>query len=123
MRKRNICAVLLLVLLAAGLYGAGHSMQEQAQRTAYTLQGAYALARAGQTKAAAAAYEKAAAAAAKHMQWWGLFMRRDLLDTLAQTLALLPGYTQDGALQDLRAETTRACTQLAQLQRSFFGGL
>ena len=50
-------------------------------------------------------------------------MRRNLLDQLNQTLAVLPPCAEADSLADLEMETQRACTQISQLRQSFFGGL
>ena len=50
-------------------------------------------------------------------------MRRNILDQMNQTMAVLPPCAETDSLADLEMETQRACTQIEQVRQSFFGGL
>jgi hypothetical protein len=52
----------------------------------------------------------------------GLLVRRNILDQLNQTLAVLPPCAEADSLADLEMETQRACTQIEQVRQSFFSG-
>ena len=68
------------------------------------------------------AYSRAANRALRSTQVLGLFVRRNILDQLNQTLAVLPPCAEADSLADLEMETQRACTQIEQVRQSFFSG-
>ena len=86
------------------------------------LEAAYALAEQGDYPAARRAYSRAANRALRSTQVLGLLVRRNILDQLAQTLAVLPPCSEADSLADLEPETQRACTQIEQVRQSFFSG-
>ena len=49
-------------------------------------------------------------------------VRRNIIDQLNQTMAVLPPCAEADSLADLEMETQRACAQIAQVRQSFFGG-
>lgn len=51
-----------------------------------------------------------------------LLVRRNIIDQLNQTMAVLPPCAEADSLADLEMETQRACAQIAQVRQSFFGG-
>ena len=86
------------------------------------LEAAYALAEQGDYPAARRAYSRAANRALRSTQVLGLLVRRNILDQLNQTLAVLPPCAEADSLADLEMETQRACTQIEQVRQSFFSG-
>ena len=72
--------------------------------------------------AARRAYSRAATRALRSTQILGLLVRRNILDQLNQTLAVLPPCAEADSLADLEMETQRACTQIEQVRQSFFSG-
>ena len=60
--------------------------------------------------------------ATRSTQVLGLLVRRNILDQLNQTLAVLPPCAEADSLADLEMETQRACTQIEQVRQSFFSG-
>lgn len=70
----------------------------------------------------ARAYSRAANRALRSTQVLGLLVRRNILDQLNQTLAVLPPCAEADSLADLEMETQRACTQIEQVRQSFFSG-
>ena len=73
-------------------------------------------------RAARRAYSHAANRALRSTQVLGLLVRRNILDQLNQTLAVLPPCAEADSLADLEMETQRACTQIEQVRQSFFSG-
>ena len=65
---------------------------------------------------------RAANRALRSTQVLGLLVRRNILDQLNQTLAVLPPCAEADSLADLEMETQRACTQIEQVRQSFFSG-
>lgn len=72
--------------------------------------------------AARRAYSREANRALRSTQVLGLLVRRNILDQLNQTLAVLPPCAEADSLADLEMETQRACTQIEQVRQSFFSG-
>lgn len=70
----------------------------------------------------AARTARAANRALRSTQVLGLLVRRNILDQLNQTLAVLPPCAEADSLADLEMETQRACTQIEQVRQSFFSG-
>ena len=77
---------------------------------------------AGRLPCARRAYSRAANRALRSTQVLGLLVRRNILDQLNQTLAVLPPCAEADSLADLEMETQRACTQIEQVRQSFFSG-
>lgn len=113
-----ILLALALLLLTAGRY-VDHTTDAMQQ----SLQAAYALAVQGDYPAARHAYAQAADTAQRSSEVLCLLVRRNIIDQLNQTLAVLPPCAEADSLADLEMETQRACTQIAQVRQSFFGGL
>ena len=69
------------------------------------------------------AYGRAAEKARESSGLLNLLVRRNILDQMNQTMAVLPPCAETDSLADLEMETQRACTQIEQVRQSFFGGL
>lgn len=123
MRKRTLCALLLLALLAAFAVLAGRTLRAFGAQLDRQLAQAQALAEADRYAEAKALYRNALQAEQQHEPLLTLLVRRNLLDQLVQTLATLPCYADVDHTADLAVETARARIQLSQLCRSFFRGL
>jgi hypothetical protein len=110
--KRNWYAAIILLALCVLLFRAG----QYVDRTTAGMQ------RQGDYPAARCAYSRAANRALRSTQVLGLLVRRNILDQLNQTLAVLPPCAEADSLADLEMETQRACTQIEQVRQSFFSG-
>ena len=121
--KRNWYAAVILLILALLLWGAGRYVNRTTDAMQQELRAAYALAVQGKLPAARRAYEAAAAEAEQSCKWMSLLVRRNILDQLVQTLAVLPPCAEADSLPDLEMETQRACTQIEQVRQSFFSRL
>lgn len=119
--SRNRYAAVLLFVLVLTLWGAGRYVDHTTAALCSELQAAQALALHGQSAQAQQAYAAAAHRAQDASGWLALFVRRNLVDQLGQTLQILPAYSSGEDLRDLTAETARACCQLQQIRQSFFG--
>ena len=119
--KRNWYAAIILLALCVLLFRAGRYV-DRPSRNAAAAEAAYALAEQGDYPAARRAYSRAANRALRSTQVLGLLVRRNILDQLNQTLAVLPPCAEADSLADLEMETQRACTQIEQVRQSFFGG-
>ena len=119
--SRNRYAALLLFVLMLTLWGAGRYVDHTTAALCSELQAAQTLALNGQSVLARQAYADAARHARDASGWLALFVRRNLVDQLGQTLQTLPSYSSGEDLRDLTAETARACCQLQQIRQSFFG--
>ena len=108
--KRNWYAAIILLALCVLLFRAG----QYVDRTTAGMQRDYPAAR--------RAYSRAANRALRSTQVLGLLVRRNILDQLNQTLAVLPPCAEADSLADLEMETQRACTQIEQVRQSFFSG-
>lgn len=117
--KRNLYAVLLLAALLAIVYGSGRAVSVCILRTEQELQSAYSLALQGQYADAAKAYRLAADNSQNRSRILCLFVRRNLLDKINETLATLEHYALPDNPADLAVETARAFSQLEQLEESF----
>ena len=107
--KRNLYAVLILLMLCLLLLAAGRYVDRTTAALAQQVQAAYALAIQGDCPAARRAYGRAAEKARENSS---------LLNLL-----VLPPCAETDSLADLEMETQRACTQIEQVRQSFFGGL
>lgn len=121
--KRNRYAVTILLILALLLLGAGRYLDRTTDELQNRIQAAYALAEQGDYPAARHAYDAAAARAQAESGVLNLLVRRNIIDQLNQTLAVLPPCAEADSLADLEMETQRACIQIEQVRQSFFGGL
>lgn len=117
--KRNLYAVLLLAALLAIVYGSGTAVSRAIRRTEQELQSAYSLALQGQYDDAAKAYRLAAENSRTRSRILCLFVRRNLLDRINETMATLEHYALPDNPADLAVETARALSQLEQLEESF----
>ena len=119
--KRNWYAAIILLALCVLLFRAGQYVDRTTAGMQRQLEAAYALAEQGDYPAARRAYSRAANRALRSTQVLGLLVRRNILDQLNQTLAVLPPCAEADSLADLWVETARARCQLRQLTASFFG--
>lgn len=119
--KRNWYALVLLLLLGAGLWWASWYVHTAADQTRLELRQAYACTLALDYNAAKTAFHAAADHARRRSPVLLLLVRRNLVDQLNQTLATLPAYANPDNQADLEVEVRRALSQLQQLQASFFG--
>ena len=120
--KRNWYAAAILLALGLLLWLAGRYVAATTDTMQCEVQAAYQLAEQGDYPAARRAYDAAAAKAQAASRILGLLVRRNLIDQLNQTLAVLPPCAEADSLADLEMETQRACAQITQLRQSFFGG-
>ena len=120
--KRNWYAAAILLTLGLLLWLAGRYVAATTDAMQREVQTAYQLAEQGDYPAARRAYSRAANRALRSTQILGLLVRRNILDQLNQTLAVLPPCAEADSLADLEMETQRACTQIEQVRQSFFSG-
>ena len=120
--KRNWYAAMILLALCLLLVWAGRYVDRTTAEMRQDVQAAYALAVQGNLPAARCAYEQVLAAARHSSELLNLLVRRNIIDQLNQTLAVLPPCAEADSLADLEMETQRACTQIDQVRQSFFGG-
>lgn len=117
--KRNLYAVLLLAALLAIVCGSGRTVSGCIGHTEQELHTAYRLALDGQYPDAAEAYRTTAENSRRRSLVLCLFVRRNLLDKINETLATLEHYALPDNPADLAVETARAFEQLEQLEESF----
>ena len=115
----NLLGILVLCLL---LYLAGRYVTDTTDAMQAGVQRAYALAEQGDYPAARAAYAQTTRRAERDSALLALLVRRNIIDQLNQTMAVLPPCAEADSLADLEMETQRACAQIAQVRQSFFGG-
>ena len=115
----NFAGILVLCLL---LYLAGRYVTDTTDAMQAGVQRAYALAEQGDYPAARAAYAQTTRRAERDSALLALLVRRNIIDQLNQTMAVLPPCAEADSLADLEMETQRACAQIAQVRQSFFGG-
>lgn len=105
--KRNWYAAIILLALCVLLFRAGQYVDRTTAGMQRQLEAAYALAEQGDYPAARRAYSRAATRALRSTQILGLLVRRNILDQLNQTLAVLPPCAEADSLADLEMETQR----------------
>ncbi|WP_455500847.1 DUF4363 family protein [Gemmiger sp.] len=120
--KRNWYAAVILLALCLLLTMAGQYVVGTTDAMQRDVRAAYTLAEQGNYPAARRAYDTAAAKALEASSILNLLVRRNILDQLNQTLAVLPPCAEADSLADLEMETQRACAQIEQVRQSFFGG-
>lgn len=114
--KRNWYAAIILLALCVLLFRAGQYVDRTTAGMQRQLEAAYALAEQGDYPAARRAYSRAANRALRSTQVLGLLVRRNILDQLNQTLAVLPpcargrqpGRPRDGDAARLHPDRTGA---------------
>ena len=111
--KRNWYAVVILLMLCLLLLAAGRYVDRTTAALVQQVHAAYAR----------RAYGRAAEKARESSVLLNLLVRRNILDQMNQTMAVLPPCAETDSLADLEMETQRACTQIEQVRQSFFGGL
>lgn len=87
--KRNWYAAIILLALCVLLFRAGQYVDRTTAGMQRQLEAAYALAEQGDYPAARRAYSRAANRALRSTQVLGLLVRRNILDQLNQTLAVV----------------------------------
>ena len=105
--KRNWYAIAILVLLAAVLLGCKQYVSATAGSLRAQVQSAYA-----QT------LTRSARQASKKL---GLLVRRNALDRMNETMAVLPQYANPENQADLAVEAARVLAQIDQLEQCFTG--
>lgn len=120
--KRNWYAVAILLVLCLLLYLAGRYVTDTTDAMQAGVQRAYALAEQGDYPASRAAYAQTTRRAERDSALLALLVRRNIIDQLNQTMAVLPPCAEADSLADLEMETQRACAQIAHVRQSFFGG-
>ena len=98
--KRNWYAAIILLALCVLLFRAGQYVDRTTDGMQRQLEAAYALAEQGDYPAARRAYSRAANRALRSTQVLGLLVRRNILDQLNQTLAVLPPCAEADSLAD-----------------------
>lgn len=120
--KRNWYAAAILLALCLLLILSGRYVDRTTENMQQEVRAAYALAVQGNLPAARLAYAHAADKAQDTSKVLNLLVRRNIIDQLNQTLAVLPPCAEADSLADLEMETQRACAQIEQVRQSFFGG-
>ena len=113
--KRNWYAIAILVLLAAVLLGCKQYVSATAGSLRAQVQSAYAQTLTQQYPQAQQAFRQAAHSARQASKKLGLLVRRNALDRMNETMAVLPQYANPENQADLAVEAARACEQLDQL--------
>ena len=107
--KRNWYAIAILVLLAAVLLGC----KQYVSATAGSLRAQYPQAQ--------QAFRQAAHSARQASKKLGLLVRRNALDRMNETMAVLPQYANPENQADLAVEAARVLAQIDQLEQCFAG--
>ena len=113
--KRNWYAIAILVLLAAVLLGCKQYVSATAGSLRAQVQSAYAQTQAQQ------AFRQAAHSARQASKKLGLLVRRNALDRMNETMAVLPQYANPENQADLAVEAARVLAQIDQLEQCFTG--
>ena len=119
--SRNRYAVLLLVALALALWLAGRYVDRTTAALCSELQAACTLAETGRLPQARQAYDCIIARAADASGTLGLLVRRNALDRMNETMAVLPQYANPENQADLAVEAARVLAQIDQLEQCFTG--
>ena len=115
--KRNWYAIAILVLLAAVLLGCKQYVSATAGSLRAQVQSAYAQTLTQQYPQARQAARSARQASKK----LGLLVRRNALDRMNETMAVLPQYANPENQADLAVEAARVLAQIDQLEQCFTG--
>ena len=117
--KRNWYAIAILVLLAAVLLGCKQYVSATAGSLRAQVQSAYAQTLTQQY--AQQAFRQAAHSARQASKKLGLLVRRNALDRMNETMAVLPQYANPENQADLAVEAARVLAQIDQLEQCFTG--
>ena len=117
--KRNWYAIAILVLLAAVLLGCKQYVSATAGSA--QVQSAYAQTLTQQYPQAQQAFRQAAHSARQASKKLGLLVRRNALDRMNETMAVLPQYANPENQADLAVEAARVLAQIDQLEQCFTG--
>lgn len=117
--KRNLYAVLLLLLLLCLAAGAERYVARCAASTRTAVAQARQLAEDGRYAEARRGFDAAAENSLAQSRWLFLLVRRSLMDEINESLAILAQYTRPDNLADLAVESARVTAQLYQLEASF----
>ena len=118
--KRNWYAIAILVLLAAVLLGCKQYVSATAGSLRAQVQSAYAQTLT-QHPQAQQAFRQAAHSARQASKKLGLLVRRNALDRMNETMAVLPQYANPENQADLAVEAARVLAQIDQLEQCFTG--
>ena len=116
--KRNWYAIAILVLLAAVLLGCKQYVSASLRAQ---VQSAYAQTLTQQYPQAQQAFRQAARSARQASKKLGLLVRRNALDRMNETMAVLPQYANPENQADLAVEAARVLAQIDQLEQCFTG--
>ena len=116
--KRNWYAIAILVLLAAVLLGCKQYVSATAGSLRAQVQSAYAQTLTQQYQQA---FRQAAHSARQASKKLGLLVRRNALDRMNETMAVLPQYANPENQADLAVEAARVLAQIDQLEQCFTG--
>ena len=117
--KRNWYAIAILVLLAAVLLGCKQYVSATAGSLRAQVQSAYAQTLTQQYPQEA--FRQAAHSARQASKKLGLLVRRNALDRMNETMAVLPQYANPENQADLAVEAARVLAQIDQLEQCFTG--
>ena len=112
--KRNWYAIAILVLLAAVLLGCKQYVSATAGSLRAQVQSAYA-------QTLTQHFRQAARSARQASKKLGLLVRRNALDRMNETMAVLPQYANPENQADLAVEAARVLAQIDQLEQCFTG--
>ena len=110
--KRNWYAIAILVLLAAVLLGCKQYVSATAGSLRAQVQSAYAQTLTQQYPQAQQAFRQAAHSARQASKKLGLLVRRNALDRMNETMAVLPQYANPENQADLAVEAARVLAQM-----------
>ena len=116
--KRNWYAIAILVLLAAVLLGCKQYVSATAGSLRAQVQSAYAQTLTQQYPQAQQAFRQAARSARQASK---KLVRRNALDRMNETMAVLPQYANPENQADLAVEAARVLAQIDQLEQCFTG--
>ena len=120
--KRNWYAIAILVLLAAVLLGCKQYVSATAGSLRAQVQsGICADTDAATYPQAQQAFRQAAHSARQASKKLGLLVRRNALDRMNETMAVLPQYANPENQADLAVEAARVLAQIDQLEQCFAG--
>ncbi len=119
--KRNWYAIAILVLLAAVLLGCKQYVSATAGSLRAQVQSAYAQTLTQQYPQAQQAFRQAAHSARQASKKLGLLVRRNALDRMNETMAVLSQYANPENQADLAVEAARVLAQIDQLEQCFTG--
>lgn len=118
--KRNLYAVLLLILVVCIVASSGWYVSRCAKQNRVRIESAYQSALRGEYDTAKQEFSAVANTSQRQSKLLFLLVRRSILDEINESLSLLDRYSTPDNLADLGAETARVTSQLEQLEDSFW---